>query len=80
MANTNDIVGIYIVVSTTVMMTSSTFLTLHGKRPYNIAHRGSSGTLPENTVMAHQMAVQQGRFNNLCLCFITHLSVWLSMS
>ncbi len=34
--------------------------TLHGGRPYNIAYRGSSGALPENTVMAYQLAIQQG--------------------
>ena len=61
MVGSKDITGLFLIITTTVVMTSSTFQTLHGKRPWNIAHRGSSGTLPENTVMAHQMAVQQGK-------------------
>ncbi|CAK8686229.1 unnamed protein product [Clavelina lepadiformis] len=33
---------------------------LPADRPLNIAHRGSSGMLPEHTVEAYQLAVQQG--------------------
>ena len=57
----NDVTRLYIIFATSVMMTGCTLNTLHGRRPYNIAHRGSSGILPENTVMAHQMAIEEGK-------------------
>ena len=34
--------------------------TLPTNRPWNIAHRGASGVLPEHTKEAHQLAVDQG--------------------
>ena len=82
MANAVDIVVIciFLVVS---LMSNGVYSTLHGKRPYNIAHRGSSGSLPENTVMAHQKAMQQGTYP-LPFCLPVCLSVmrlaWKSVS
>lgn len=34
--------------------------TLSGERPIIIAHRGASGTLPEHTIEAYTMAIEQG--------------------
>ena len=73
MASVVDIVVIciFLVVS---LVSRGAYSTLHGKRPYNIARGGSSGSLPENTVMAHQMAVQQGTYS-LSVCFFVCLSL-----
>ena len=67
MVNAVDIIAMICVFLATSLMSRGVYSTLHGKRPYNIAHRGSSGSLPENTVMANQMAVQQGTWR-LCMC------------
>lgn len=38
----------------------STYPTLNGQRPLVIGHRGASGTLPEHTIEAYTLAIEQG--------------------
>jgi glycerophosphoryl diester phosphodiesterase len=40
--------------------TSPAFNTLDGKAPLVIGHRGASGTLPEHTLEAYKLAIEQG--------------------